>query len=208
MMQVDETSVKNQWGNIFDLDALKSSIQMITIYIMVYEILEDTVISRPKDFFTIGESDDKSSKEYSEKVLALYDRNACPGINRQRKDIISSLLWFKNLNAIDDNDIKVFADSKKLRNYLSHQMLAAIANGTDHIIEQYVKMYLLFSKIEKWWIKEIELPISGEIELEEIDKSDMVSSNMLILEAIMDMLATDSNARYKDLCEMLEVSVK
>lgn len=45
--------VHEQWKNLFDRDVLKDSIQMIALYITVYELLESTVISKPKDFFTV-----------------------------------------------------------------------------------------------------------------------------------------------------------
>lgn len=67
-----------QWKNILDKDILKGSVNIIALYITVYELLEDTIISRPKDFYTIVEFDDRAKQEYEQKVLALYDKEACP----------------------------------------------------------------------------------------------------------------------------------
>lgn len=193
---------------MFDMDVLKDSIQMVALYITVYELLEDTVISKPKDFFTIIEWDDKAKKEYKENVLSLYSPKAIPGINGRRKDIISSLLWFKKEGAIDDDDIRVFVDSKKLRNTLAHHMLQAIAEGGKKLTKQFSLMYALFCKIERWWIVEIEIPISGEYEPDQIDESEVMSGHMVMLNAILDMLANNSNANYKEVCEALGVPVK
>lgn len=204
-----DQEVANQWRNILDKDILKGSINIISLYILVYELLEDRVISLPKDFFTIIEYDEEAERKYKENVLSLYDRDSCPNIPGARKDIISSLLWFKSLGAIDDNDIRVFSESKRIRNQITHEMLKSISEGTGWIIEQFAKMYGLFCKIEKWWICEYEIPISGEypnLSQEELD--GVMSGNMMIIGIIVDILNNDSNINFKEVCELLGIPVK
>lgn len=203
-MEVDQ-----QWRNIFDKDILKDSVHVIAMYITIYELLEDTLVTKPKDFYTVIEYDEHAKREYEEHVLSLYNKNACPGISTKNKDLIASLVWFRNNGAIDDNDIHVFADSRNLRNELTHQMLHAIAEGGEKIIKQLVLLYNLFCKIERWWILEIEIPISGEFDSEkEIQEDKVMSGNMVILSAILDILANDSNAQYKEICDAIGVEVK
>lgn len=197
-----------KWRNILDKDILKGSINMIALFITVYELLEDNIISKPKNFFTILECDEKAKQEYQKHVLSLYDKSACPGITSKNKELISSLIWFKNNGAIDNNDIKIFADSRSLRNKVTHEMIYAIADGGEQIVEQFALMYALFSKIEKWWIMEIEIPISGDIEPDKIDQEEVMSGHMIILEIILDILANDSNSHFKEACEKLGVEVK
>ena len=66
------------------MEVLKDSIQMVALYITVYELLESTVIEKPKDFYTLVEWDDQAKREYKEHVLSLYDSKAIPGINGRR----------------------------------------------------------------------------------------------------------------------------
>lgn len=204
----NEEESSQQWKNILDRDILKDSINMVALFITVYELLEDTIISKPKDFYTICEFDDKARKKYADHVLSLYDKSACPGISTNNKELISSLVWFKNNCAIDADDIKVFVDSRALRNKVTHEMLYAIAEGGKQLTEQFALMYALFCKIERWWIMEIEMPISGAYEPGEIDQEDVMSGHMLVLETILDILANDSNANFKEVCELLGVPVK
>ena len=197
-----------QWKNLFDMDVLKDSIQMVALYVTVYELLESTVVSKPKDFYTVIDWDDKAKREYREHVLSLYDPKAIPGINGRRKDIICSLLWFKQSGAIDDDDLRVFVASKQLRNTLAHNMFQAIAEGGSKLVKQFTQMYALFCKIERWWIMEIELPISGEYEPDKVDADGVQSGHMVVLNCILDILANNSNAKYKDICDTLGVPVK
>lgn len=204
----NETESSQQWKNILDRDILKDSINMVALFVTVYELLEDTIISKPKDFYTIWEFDDKARKKYADQVLSLYDKSACPEITTNNKELISSLIWFKNNGAIDADDIKVFADSRVLRNKVTHEMLYTIAAGGKQLVEQFALMYALFCKIERWWILEIEVPISGEYEPGEIDQQEVMSGQMLVLETILDILANDSNVNFKEVCELLGVPVK
>ena len=203
-----KTEIHEQWKNLLDRDVLKDSIQMVALYITVFELLEHAVVSKPKDFFTIWEFDDKAHQEYLHEVISLYDPKAIPGIAGKRKDINASLLWLKKVGAIDDDDIRVYADSKKLRNNMAHQMLTFIADGGSKVVGQFASMYALFSKIERWWILEHELPISGEYTPDEVDPSGVMSGNMMVLTIILDILSSDSNARYKEVCEAFGVPVR
>ena len=201
--------VSQQWKNIFDKDILKGSVNIIALYITVYELLEDTIISRPKDFYTIVEFDDRAKQQYKQEVLALYNKEACSGLNTKNKALIASLLWFKNSGAIDDHDIDVFIESRKLRNKITHEMYCAIVEGGSAIVEQFALLYCLFCKIEGWGVLEIELPITVEIPTDaEIDVNGVMSGNMVVLNVIMDILMNDSNSHFKEVCESLGVEVK
>lgn len=198
-----------QWKNIFDKDILRGSVNIIALYITVYELLEDTIISKPKDFYTVVEFDDRAQQQYEQEVLALYRKEACPGLNTKNKALIASLLWFKRNGAIDDHDIQIFTESRKLRNKITHEMYGAIVEGGSAIVEQFALLYCLFCKIERWWVLEIEVPMTDEIPADaEIDVNGVMSGNMVVLNVIMDILMNDSNSNFKAVCESLGVEVK
>lgn len=201
--------VNQQWKNFFDRDILRDSVNIIALYITMYELLEDTLISRPKDFFTVLEYDERAKKQYEEHVLSLYDKSACPGIATKNKELIASLLWFKKMDAIDDDDIQVFTNLRTTRNEVTHQMLHAIAEEGERYLIQLMELYKLFCKIERWWILEMEIPLGDEIPPDkEIKEEDVMSGNMIILNAMIDILANDSNANYKEVCKAIGVPVK
>ena len=204
---MDKSEIDQQWINIFDKDILKDSVHIIAMYITIYELLEDTIITKPKDFFTVIENDERAKEQYEQHVLSLYDKNACPGISTKSKDLIASLIWFRNSGAINDSDIRVFAELRNLRNELVHKMAHAIANGGARIAAQFAQLYELFCKIEKWWVIEIEVPISADIPPEkEIDEKGVMSGNMILIDVIRNILADDSNIRNKEICDALGIT--
>ena len=58
MEEQKEYDYIQQWKNILDTDVLRGNINLIAMYIMVYELLEDIIISKPKDFYTLIEFDE------------------------------------------------------------------------------------------------------------------------------------------------------
>lgn len=208
MEEQERYDYTQQWKNILDTEVLRGNINLVAMYIMVYELLEDTIISRPKDFYTIIEFDEEAQKRYDNNVLSLYDKKAFPKINSRNKELIASLIWFKNSGAIDDKDIDIFSTSRTLRNEITHEMLSTISVGTEKLVDQFCMMYGLFSKIEKWWILEIEVPIAGVYKPEEIDQDGVTSGNMILLNIISDILVNNSNVNFKEVCEKLGVPVK
>lgn len=208
MEEQKEYDYIQQWKNILDTDVLRGNINLIAMYIMVYELLEDIIISKPKDFYTLIEFDEEAQRNYKKYVLSLYDKNACPKINTKNQALIASLIWFKTAGAINDDDINIFAEARTLRNEVTHEMISTITVGTEKIVDQFALMYGLFCKIEKWWILEYEVPISGQFTPEDIDEDGVMSGNMILLEIIIDILVNNSNVHFKEACEKFGVPVK
>ena len=78
MEEQKEYDYIQQWKNILDTDVLRSNINLIAMYIMVYELLEDIIISKPKDFYTLIDFDEEVQRKYKKYVLSLYNKNAFP----------------------------------------------------------------------------------------------------------------------------------
>lgn len=64
----------------------------------------------------------------------------------------------------------------------------------------YTEMIKLFSKIDLWWIREIELPTSGEFTAEQYDDIDwdgVTSLNLQFLKNIAEVALTGNDAYLK-----------
>lgn len=196
-----------QWTNILDPQILKPNLEFISLYIALYEKLEDTIISRIKDFYTVIELDET---EYHNEFLALYDPKRCPNINKQCKTLISSLIWLLNINAITANDIEQISNLKKERNKLTHEMFDLLSQGLpENLHSKLVNMVGIFNKIEKWWIVEIEIPTGCEIDnIEDADMDNVMSGNMLILQVILNIATNNSNKDFEEVCKQFNIPIR
>lgn len=196
-----------QWTNILDPQILKPNLEFISLYIALYEKLEDTIISRIKDFYTVIELDET---EYHNEFLALYDPKRCPNINKQCKTLISSLIWLLNINAITANDIEQISNLKKERNKLTHEMFDLLSQGLpENLHSKLVNMVGIFNKIEKWWIVEVEIPTGCEIDnIEDADMDNVMSGNMLILQVILNIATNNSNKDFEEVCKQFNIPIR
>lgn len=175
---------ENPWERFLNPEALKSSLIMSSMYITAFELLRESVLEYPKIFFSDGFNSQglTLSSEYKAKVLSL---------NRSR--LYSSLEWFKEMEAISQEDINLFDKLKDFRNKLSHEMAEVIFEGInqDEYSLLFKNLILLFEKIDRWWIKNFELSIDTSIDSKDIDLDSGQSSNVIMLKVMLDMVSTN-----------------
>lgn len=204
-----DNNIRQQWMNIMNPKRLKPNLEHISLYITLYEMLEDNIVQKPRDYYTL--IDEINQAEYSAKVLGLYEPDRCPLIRKSSKSLISSLLWWNSAGAISDEDIEVFSHCKERRNALTHEMFKVITEGLDDgFYEDFKKMYSLFCKIERWWILEYEVPLNPNFDNtdQKIEGKDVMSCNMAVLSLIMDIADTGSNELYLDACKKLGIEIE
>lgn len=203
-----DEEIKHQWMNVLDPKRLKPNLELISLYITLYEMLEDAILQKPRDFYTL--IDEIDTEEYKTNVLGLYDPGKCPLIRKSNRVLISSLLWWKSMEAISDEDIEVFSHCKERRNALTHEMFKSITEGLeDGFFEDFNRMYALFCKIERWWILEYELPLNPKFDNndKEIEEEGVMSGNMILLSVMMDIVNNGFSKYYEELYRKLGIDV-
>ena len=109
----------------------------------------------------------------------------------------ATMLWFVDEGAITHEDYEVFLRLKNLRNSFAHEMTKHIWDG---LYEEHAKaigqLMNLYRKIEKWWINEVEIPISGEILPNEYDKEGVTSGALITFEMMFNTLYADKSDKY------------
>lgn len=187
----------NDMENIIDPKILNKNLKILSLYIAVYESFKDTIVSNVKYFYWSGFDDGKEIfNGYEEKVL---NKVKGKGTSSQLR---ATIKWFLDVKAITEDDCKTFREITDMRNKLVHEMFNILYEDLDsHVIELFDKMILLYEKIEKWWIKEIEIPIDPDITSEKFKKIDwenIVSVRLTMLK-IMSDAAINENVDYLNL---------
>ena len=190
-----------------DPEKLKPNLELISLYITMFEMLEDLIIEKPRDFFTVTDTVD--DEEYRAEVLSLYDPERCPLIRKGSRVLISSLLWWRKMEAITDDDIDSFSRFKIKRNSLTHEMMSSLSKGLDDgFYDEFFRMYNLFCKMERWWILEIEVSINPDfdnVDREQLKSTDVHSGNMIILSMILDIVTSGSDKYLDEVCNRFEI---
>lgn len=189
----------DNWNNILNEDILKSNINFAALFVLNFECLKDYIITQPRDFYSdVAIKDGKlcceETEEYKKEVRSL-----------EKNIENASLRWFMNADAITEEDYNLYQKLRESRNDITHELLKNLNNGFNETdAKLYVKLLELYQKIDKWWINEIEIPISGEVLPDEHDPEQVLGGQAIILSIINDIIFDNNKERYKDLLEELK----
>ena len=150
-------------------EALKDNLTKASLYVLAYETLKNSIIEKPKGFFTFGgiEADD----DYKKEVLSKH-----------RNPLIASCRWFQENGAISETDVNEFLTLREHRNYIAHELPNVLLNTSSQVDEdKEIGLFHLLCKIDRWWILEFEIPINSEFDGKTIDPTEVRSLGMEFL---------------------------
>ncbi len=179
---------KEMLKKFFNPTILKQNLIIASLFIAVFDNFKTSIINRVKDFyFSVGLFD-----EYEKCVLSKVK-------TKNNKQIKATLLWLKENNIITEIDEDLFLELTNMRNELAHEMNKMLIEGfPESINELYAKMINLFSKIEKKWIIEIEIPINPpNVLYDDIDLNEITSMNIEFIKIMTDIAFTANDEYLK-----------
>lgn len=189
----------DNWNNILNEDVLKFNINFAALFVLNFECLKDYIITQPRTFYSDvlikdGELCCEETEEYKKEVRSL-----------EKNIENASLRWFMNTDAITEEDYNLYQELRERRNDITHELLKNLNNGFNETdAKLYVKLLELYQKIDKWWINEIEIPISGEVLPDEYDSEQVLGGQAIILSIINDIIFDNNKERYKNLLDELK----
>ena len=189
----------DNWNNILNEDVLKFNINFAALFVLNFECLKDYIITQPRTFYSDvlikdGELCCEETEEYKKEVRSL-----------EKNIENASLRWFMNTDAITEEDYNLYQELRERRNDITHELLKNLNNGFNETdAKLYVKLLELYQKIDKWWINEIEIPISGEVLPDEYDSEQVLGGQAMILSIINDIIFDNNKERYKNLFDELK----
>ena len=183
------TNSTESWEKFLHPDTLKSNLLAISLFITAFENFKESVISKPISFFCNGfdENGYIVDKEYETAVLSLA-----------KNKLSATLLWLKELEAIDHSDIAKFNDIRNHRNEVAHETMAFLADADrDFDVTKFHDLIELFKKIETWWLIYFEASINPDLLPEGTDPNEVVSSSIWSLQLMLDIaLGNEPEAGY------------
>ena len=189
-----------EFVNILDENILKDNIKFASLFVLNYECLRDYLVSQMRDFFSDefkeidGQWQTVESQKYKDEIKRL---------NSNKNKLYAAIAWFKELEAIDQNDITLLHKVRKRRNSIVHEYAEELMKGfSGEDLALFASMVNLYRKIDRWWINEIEIPISGQYQSDEYDHNGVQGGQAIILSTINDIALGKAGA-YKELLQML-----
>jgi hypothetical protein len=185
----------DSWLKFLNPESLTRNLTRAAIFITCWEMLKESVLDQPRDFFTHEWQDDEGipSPTYKIDVLSL-----------NRDPLIASALWFRDQQAITDDDIQMLRVLRTHRNDIAHELPKFLGTKEfDVQLDLLNSMFHLVEKIDKWWIQNIEIPTNPDFDDQELSQEvlDGVKSMRMVF---MNLLVCVANGDQTHLQQIYE----
>ena len=106
------------------------------------------------------------------------------------------MLWLMDMDAIDQAEYKSFLHLKELRNSYAHKLADHVWSGVSwDDLASFDKLFELYTKIDQWWINEVEIPVAGVEKLSDEEAQSVSNSALFILKRMRLTLYGESQNR-------------
>lgn len=168
---------RRSWAKFVNPEVLRGNLIAASMFLAAYEILRASVIDRIRSFFCSRFRDGKwvPDDDYRTKCLAL-----------DKSPLRASLLWLKQMSAIDDTDMAQVDELRCHRNDLAHDLPRFLATaGAEVNVQLLGRIYELIAKIDRWWFREVDGPTDPGYDSREVVDENVTSGNMLFIQMMM-----------------------
>ena len=189
----------DKWKNILDEDILKFNVNFAAVFVMYYECLKEFVIEQVRSFYS------EHFYMENEKIICDESDDFKKNVRELDKNLENaSLKWFVEAGAITEEDYSTYQKIRKKRNDITHELLKNLYMGfKEEEAQLFAEMLRIYNKLDKWWINEIEIPISGDDIPEDYDKDGVCGGQAIMLSVINEILFGNEGDKYKELLKEL-----
>jgi hypothetical protein len=173
------TDTKSSWETFLHPETLRGNLIAIALFISAFEMFKDRVIEKPETFFSNG---------FDQNGLIVDEKYKTEVLSKSKSRLYASLLWFKEMEAIDDEDIESFDIIRKHRNEVTHELTDFLSNANRNLDPTaFQRLIALLSKIEKWWLINFEMAINPEMVPESVNVDDVIPGPIWSLQLMLDI---------------------
>lgn len=171
------------WDKFSNPKVLQQNLVLAGLYLVAYELLRGSVLDRLRHFFSSrtvitpeGKLEGTPEPKYASEVLALYPKDAFQ----------ASCLWLLKMRALAPEDLTEIKSIVDHRNELAHELPSFIAEANRELdLRLLERIHFLVAKIERWWIREIDIPSNPQYDGREIADEDIKPGIVMFLEMVL-----------------------
>ena len=179
-------------NRILDKASLQFQLSFMALFIGLYECMKKHFVSRTEALTCDRLKNDKKGNrvfDHNELYKEITKGRIING-RKVKDEFLNIIQWLKELNAINEEEASLVAQLREKRNLYAHDMPNLIRNGVPECdAKSLFDLLQIFNKLDKWWINEIEIPITAEAEVaDNYDKNSVVSVDLLAFKVMINTL--------------------
>lgn len=191
---------------ICDRESLQVQLSFVALFIGMFEFMKDTLLSKVESFLC-GDMTQNKNGEW----VYIHNDAYTNGIEKRLVDgkivkdrLRNTVLWLKDAGAITEDDYELFRKLREKRNSYTHKMTQHVWDGlSEKDVEGLSDLLDLYTKIDKWWINEIEIPTSGEFGPGSYDEDRVESMALLTFKMMINTLFGGESEEYLEMIQEL-----
>jgi hypothetical protein len=182
----------NDWADFLNPDVVRTRLLRTGLFLVAHEMLLSAIKDRTHDFYsnTWTAADGwKPSPKYREKVLSLDPKS-------KNDPFRASIVWLRQIEAIDEQDEATIRELTEERNRLAHELRNVLGGTIEHDFESlFPKLVHLVTKIDRWWIVNVEIATDPDLAGKEFDEDDVTPGSLMLLQVLNQVaLGNDEDA--------------
>ena len=187
------TGNRSAWADFLNPDLVRSTFISAGLFLVAHEMLIDSLKRHPLSFFATrwtSKGPDQSEK-YRKEVLALDPK-------QMNDPVRGSIAWLKSMNALDEDDEVAIKRVTDERNRLAHELSGVIHGSLPQKFNEYYPTVMsLVSKIEKWWIVNVEMATDPDFAGKDIELDQVVPGVILSLDMLSQVALGEGEAAWE-----------
>lgn len=173
------TDTERSWEKFLHPETLRGNLIAVALFISAFEMFKRRVIEKPETFFTNG---------FDQNGLIINERYKIEVLSKSKSRLYASLLWFKEMGAIDDIDMQAFDTIRKHRNEVVHELMDFLSNPKHNLNPNiFQSLVTLLAKIERWWLLNFEMEINPDIVPDSVNVEDVIPGPIWSLQLMLDI---------------------
>lgn len=187
------TGNRAAWAEFLNPDVVRSKFITAGLFLVAHEMLLDSIKRHPLFFFSDRWTADgpEESEKYRQEVLALDPKG-------KNDPVRGSVAWLRRMEALDEDDERAIKRVTEERNRLAHELTVMIGGSAPPtFVEHFSTLVQLVSKIEKWWIINVEMATDPDLAGEEVDADQVVPGVVLSLDMLSQVALGDGESAWE-----------
>ncbi len=176
------------WAKLLNPEALRGNLVAASLFLAAYQVLKSSAIEGVRSFYSNEFKDGQwvPGENYRTKCLAL-----------DKSTLRASLLWLRQAAALDDADLALVDRIREHRNELAHELLRFLGTADAEVnVQLLAGIYELVAKIDRWWIREVEMATDPDFDGRQAADEDIASGNMLAIQVMLRVATGEDSGAF------------
>jgi hypothetical protein len=164
------------WLDFLDPDKLRPRLIEAAVFLAGFEVLRESIVGRLRSFYMNG---------FDSSGITVDPKYETEVRSRNRSDVYASLDWLRENGVVGEADLQTFEELKRTRNRIAHELSDIAYKGNlSNGSKQLPVLIELVSKIENWWIINVDIATNPDIDPAEVDEEGIQSGTVLSLKVM------------------------